>query len=266
MINVSQIICNKHVSAKYSSIAANLYEGFHSKRLQWWHIGQIPNQIPTGTWRTGNYLEFSYRIIEKLVNFFTFDFIFPLQMQIERQQFEATINKLNEYFAEAEKGSCSTYWWAFDLEWTKYSRMFCFLLLIHELWFDFQWRMLGMYNSLFSLLVHGNTLRKSKYRYSMRFFLSIVTNYSIHEISVLLFAVHSKGIQVYWSTEWTNLQSKRFTNNRSNVSWITSNRNINTRSSWKNLTATFAFNRRIFYVNFLNQSRQKKEKYCLIPL
>lgn len=30
--------------------------------------------------------------------------------QIERQQFEATINKLNEYFAEAEKGSCSTYW------------------------------------------------------------------------------------------------------------------------------------------------------------
>lgn len=33
-------------------------------------------------------------------------------LQIERQQFEATINKLNEYFAEAEKGSCSTYWYA----------------------------------------------------------------------------------------------------------------------------------------------------------
>lgn len=170
LINVSQIICNKHVSAKYSSIAANLYEGFHSKRLQWWHIGQIPNQIPTGTWRTGNYLEFSYRIIEKLVNFFSFDFIFSLQMQLERQQFEATINKLNEYFAEAEKGSCSTYWWAFDLKWTKYPWRFCFLLLIHEYRFDFQWRMFGMYNSLFSLLVHGNTLRKSKYRYSMRFF------------------------------------------------------------------------------------------------
>lgn len=97
-------------------------------------------------------------------------------------------------------------------------------------------------------------------------FFSQLSHYSLRKISVLLFAVHSKGIQVYWSTEWTNLQSKRFTNNRSNVSWITSNRNINTRSSWKNLTATFAFNRRIFYVNFLNQSRQKKEKYCLIPL
>lgn len=32
-----------------------------------------------------------------------------LEGRIERQQFEATINKLNEYFAEAEKGSCSTY-------------------------------------------------------------------------------------------------------------------------------------------------------------
>lgn len=135
--------------------------------------------------------------------------------------------------------------------------LFCFLLLIHEYWFDLQWRMFGVYNSLFSLLVYGNTLRKSKYRYSIRFFLSIVTTHFIREIFVLYFAVHSKGIQVYWSTEWTNLQSKRFTNNRSNVSWITSNRNINTRSSWKNLTATFAFNRRIFYVNFLNQSRQK---------
>lgn len=29
--------------------------------------------------------------------------------QIERHVFEATISRLNEYFAEAEKGSCSTY-------------------------------------------------------------------------------------------------------------------------------------------------------------
>lgn len=34
-----------------------------------------------------------------------------LSGQLDRQQFEATICKLNEYFAEAEKGSCSTYWW-----------------------------------------------------------------------------------------------------------------------------------------------------------
>lgn len=29
--------------------------------------------------------------------------------QIDRVTFEMTINKLNEYFEEAEKGSCSTY-------------------------------------------------------------------------------------------------------------------------------------------------------------
>lgn len=32
-----------------------------------------------------------------------------LVLQLERHVFEATINRLNEYFAEAEKGSCSTY-------------------------------------------------------------------------------------------------------------------------------------------------------------
>lgn len=32
-----------------------------------------------------------------------------LIFQLERHVFEATINRLNEYFAEAEKGSCSTY-------------------------------------------------------------------------------------------------------------------------------------------------------------
>lgn len=53
---------------------------------------------------------FHTELLKKLVIFFSFDFIFLLQMQLERQQFEATINKLNEYFAEAEKGSCSTYW------------------------------------------------------------------------------------------------------------------------------------------------------------
>lgn len=31
------------------------------------------------------------------------------KLQIERHVFEATMNRLNEYFAEAEKGSCSTY-------------------------------------------------------------------------------------------------------------------------------------------------------------
>ncbi|XP_014096083.2 golgin subfamily A member 7 [Bactrocera oleae] len=32
-----------------------------------------------------------------------------LEGLIERQVFESTINRLNEFFAEAEKGSCSTY-------------------------------------------------------------------------------------------------------------------------------------------------------------
>lgn len=32
-----------------------------------------------------------------------------LEGHIERQTFEFTITRLNEYFAEAEKGSCSTY-------------------------------------------------------------------------------------------------------------------------------------------------------------
>lgn len=35
--------------------------------------------------------------------------IFLFFFQLERHVFEATINRLNEYFAEAEKGSCSTY-------------------------------------------------------------------------------------------------------------------------------------------------------------
>ncbi|KAG4067904.1 hypothetical protein HA402_010590 [Bradysia odoriphaga] len=36
---------------------------------------------------------------------------FPSELEgrIERHIFESTINRLNEYFAEAEKGSCSTY-------------------------------------------------------------------------------------------------------------------------------------------------------------
>ncbi|XP_063707135.1 golgin subfamily A member 7 [Culicoides brevitarsis] len=32
-----------------------------------------------------------------------------LENRIDRHLFEATINRLNEYFAEAESGSCSTY-------------------------------------------------------------------------------------------------------------------------------------------------------------
>uniref|UniRef100_A0A182W0J1 Ras modification protein ERF4 n=1 Tax=Anopheles minimus TaxID=112268 RepID=A0A182W0J1_9DIPT len=32
-----------------------------------------------------------------------------LESRIDRHTFESTMNKLNEYFAEAEKGSCSTY-------------------------------------------------------------------------------------------------------------------------------------------------------------
>ncbi|XP_017492933.1 PREDICTED: golgin subfamily A member 7B-like, partial [Rhagoletis zephyria] len=32
-----------------------------------------------------------------------------LEGLVERQVFESTINRLNEFFAEAEKGSCSTY-------------------------------------------------------------------------------------------------------------------------------------------------------------
>lgn len=135
MINAIQIICN-HVSAKYASIATNLHEGFHSERLQWWHIGQIPNKISTGTWRTGKYSSkynisvFDRRLcvfdtIKVYSNIFTI-ILFSIRMQIERQQFEATINKLNEYFAEAEKGSCSTYWWVrtYCLKRTQFSCLF----------------------------------------------------------------------------------------------------------------------------------------------
>uniref|UniRef100_A0A1B0D117 Ras modification protein ERF4 n=1 Tax=Phlebotomus papatasi TaxID=29031 RepID=A0A1B0D117_PHLPP len=32
-----------------------------------------------------------------------------LESRIDKHTFETTINKLNEYFAEAEKGTCSTY-------------------------------------------------------------------------------------------------------------------------------------------------------------
>lgn len=32
-----------------------------------------------------------------------------LESRIDRHTFESTINKLNEYFIEAEKGNCSTY-------------------------------------------------------------------------------------------------------------------------------------------------------------
>lgn len=34
---------------------------------------------------------------------------FLLLSQLDRSSFESTVNQLNTYFAEAEKGSCSTY-------------------------------------------------------------------------------------------------------------------------------------------------------------
>lgn len=78
------------------------------------------------------------------------------RIQIERQQFEVTINKLNEYFAEAEKGSCSTYWWVCRecmLEW-----LINWVLQL----FYLQWGMFGMYHRLLSIFVYRNTLRKGK--------------------------------------------------------------------------------------------------------
>lgn len=147
-----------HVSTKYTSIESNIHESFYTKRLQRWHISQIPNTISTWTRRTGKYI---YKQITLNITIFPtearcrsdFDWnkanwhfepkhwesevkvwcLAPIwccfgpafgqiisnfyhvknaicDLQIERQQFEATINKLNEYFAEAEKGSCSTYW------------------------------------------------------------------------------------------------------------------------------------------------------------
>lgn len=46
---------------------------------------------------------------DNFIKFLSFVFLYQSHLQIERHIFESTINRLNEYFAEAEKGSCSTY-------------------------------------------------------------------------------------------------------------------------------------------------------------
>lgn len=142
-------------------------------------------------------------------------------------------------------------------------------LIIHRLIIDatiyLQRGMFGMYHRLPSILVHRNTLREGKSK-TMLVIMLVKSNISFScvyfckillKMCFLIFhSVHSKGVQVYCPTERTNLQSKGASNNGSNVSGFTCNRNINTRSSGKNLTATFAFNWRIFYVNFRFTKKQ----------
>lgn len=67
------------------------------------------------------FLQFNSRKIIRLPNYILFSFFsgtsvkfqtrFPteLESRIDRHSFEATINKLNEFFVEAEKGNCSTF-------------------------------------------------------------------------------------------------------------------------------------------------------------
>lgn len=122
------------------------------------------------------------------------------------------------------------------------------------------WGMFGLHHRIFSLHVlryplwKGNWYDCSSHKINP-FDIDQITielcmyAYNRKNNLIISLVVFTKSVKVYITTERTYLQSKRSSNYGSHISRSPCHRNINIGSFRTNMTATFAFNWRIFYVN-----------------
>ena len=106
--------------------AANcLLQGVHSERLQLRNNLQVPNQVPLWTWAEGMYFVSMDNVVAVWVVNNAKHFKNSLWFQLDRRQFEETIQTLNNLYAEAEKLGGKSYLEGFLACLTAYTIFLC---------------------------------------------------------------------------------------------------------------------------------------------